>query len=210
MLRKLIAARACRLLRSSASRCSGSSPFRRPFRRARSGALHAESRERQDDVLRRRLRLLPREPGAGRQDPARRRARPEVAVRHFLRAEYLARSEATASASGARRISSPRCGRARRPTASTTYPAFPYTSYQKHAASTTCATCSRYLKTLPAVPGKVRDHDLPVPFQCAAHARRLEIPVPRRRAVHARPVRPAHWNRGAYLVNGPGHCAECH
>jgi mono/diheme cytochrome c family protein len=24
------------------------------------------------------------------------------------------------------------------------------------------------------------------------------------------PNRPAEWNRGAYLVNGPGHCAECH
>jgi mono/diheme cytochrome c family protein len=24
------------------------------------------------------------------------------------------------------------------------------------------------------------------------------------------PNRPADWNRGAYLVNGPSHCAECH
>ena len=24
------------------------------------------------------------------------------------------------------------------------------------------------------------------------------------------PAQPAEWNRGAYLVNGPGHCAECH
>jgi len=24
------------------------------------------------------------------------------------------------------------------------------------------------------------------------------------------PSKPASWNRGAYLVNGPGHCAECH
>src|SRR6185503_13929533 len=24
------------------------------------------------------------------------------------------------------------------------------------------------------------------------------------------PNRPAQWNRGAYLVNAPGHCAECH
>ncbi len=24
------------------------------------------------------------------------------------------------------------------------------------------------------------------------------------------PSRSAQWNRGAYLVNGPGHCAECH
>jgi mono/diheme cytochrome c family protein len=24
------------------------------------------------------------------------------------------------------------------------------------------------------------------------------------------PTRSAEWNRGAYLVNGPSHCAECH
>ena len=24
------------------------------------------------------------------------------------------------------------------------------------------------------------------------------------------PTKSAEWNRGAYLVNGPGHCAECH
>ena len=24
------------------------------------------------------------------------------------------------------------------------------------------------------------------------------------------PGKSAEWNRGAYLVNGPGHCAECH
>ena len=24
------------------------------------------------------------------------------------------------------------------------------------------------------------------------------------------PPRTRAWNRGAYLVNGPGHCAECH
>jgi mono/diheme cytochrome c family protein len=24
------------------------------------------------------------------------------------------------------------------------------------------------------------------------------------------PTQSAQWNRGAYLVNGPGHCAECH
>jgi mono/diheme cytochrome c family protein len=24
------------------------------------------------------------------------------------------------------------------------------------------------------------------------------------------PAQTAQWNRGAYLVNGPGHCAECH
>ena len=37
-------------------------------------AATAQSRERQDHVLRRRLRVLPRDPQSGGQDPARRRA----------------------------------------------------------------------------------------------------------------------------------------
>ena len=43
------------------------------------------------------------------------------------------------------------------------FPAFPYTSYQR-MRSRTCATCSRIIKTLPPVQGKVRDHDVPFPF----------------------------------------------
>ena len=38
----------------------------------------------------------------------------------------------------------------------------------------------------------------------------LEIPVHGRQAVHAGSSRSAQWNRGAYLVNSLGHCAECH
>ena len=50
-----------------------------------------------------------------------------------------------------------------------------------------------------------------VSVQYPPHARRLEVPVPRRQAVPARRAENRRqWNRGAYLVNGPGHCAECH
>ena len=34
--------------------------------------------------------------------------------------------------------------------------------------------------------------------------------VRRRQALRAGPARSAQWNRGAYLVNSLGHCAECH
>ena len=65
-----------------------------PGDRAGFGARAARRgpRQRQDDVLRRRLRLVSRDAAAGRQDPARRRARAEVAVRHVLRAEHFVRS----------------------------------------------------------------------------------------------------------------------
>ena len=90
------------------------------------------------------------------------------------------------------------------------FPAFPYPSYQ-HMTFDDVRDLFAFLKTLPAVQGRVRDHDVRFPFNIRRTLGLLEAVVPRRQAVRARPVanRPQ-WNRGAYLVNGPGHCAECH
>ncbi len=89
------------------------------------------------------------------------------------------------------------------------YPAFPYTSYQ-HMELNDVRDLFAYLKTLPAVPGKARPHDLRFPF----NERRL-LSGWKLLFLHGGPFvpdasKPAQWNRGAYLVNGPGHCAECH
>jgi mono/diheme cytochrome c family protein len=89
------------------------------------------------------------------------------------------------------------------------YPAFPYTSYQRIAVSD-LRDLFAYLKTLPAVSGKIRDHELPFPF----NIRRL-LGGWKLLFLDGKPFQPdaaqsAQWNRGAYLVNGPGHCAECH
>ena len=46
------------------------------------------------------------------------------------------------------------------------FPAFPYTSYQ-HARVNDVRDLFAYLKTLPPVAGKVRDHDVPFPFNVA-------------------------------------------
>lgn len=89
------------------------------------------------------------------------------------------------------------------------YPAFPYTSYQ-HMQLSDVRDLFAYLKTLPPVRGKVRRHDLKFPF----NARRLlggwKLLFLRGGPFVPDPSRSAQWNRGAYLVNGPGHCAECH
>jgi mono/diheme cytochrome c family protein len=66
------------------------------------------------------------------------------------------------------------------------------------------------LKTLDPVSGKVRGHDLPFPFNI-----RRNVGIWKLMFFDASPFVPdtAHspaWNRGAYLVNGLGHCAECH
>jgi len=89
------------------------------------------------------------------------------------------------------------------------YPAFPYPSYQRMKLDD-IRDLFAYLKTLPPVAGKVRDHDLPLQFRL----RRL-VGVWKFLFLDGRPLAPdprksAQWNRGAYLVNGPGHCAECH
>ncbi len=89
------------------------------------------------------------------------------------------------------------------------YPAFPYTSFQ-HMQLNDVRDLFAYLKTLPPVSGKVRRHDLNFPF----NERRL-LDGWKLLFLHGRPFVPdpshsAQWNRGAYLVNGPGHCAECH
>jgi len=89
------------------------------------------------------------------------------------------------------------------------FPAFPYTSYQ-HAKVEDIRDLFAYLKTLSPVPGKVRDHDVTFPFNI-----RRNVGIWKWLFMDDKPfvpdvARSAQWNRGAYLVNGLGHCAECH
>ncbi len=89
------------------------------------------------------------------------------------------------------------------------YPAFPYPSYQRIKLDD-ARDLFAYLHSLPAVTGEAPPHQLPLPFRW----RRL-IGAWDFLFVDGRPFAPdvsksAQWNRGAYLVNGPGHCAECH
>jgi len=89
------------------------------------------------------------------------------------------------------------------------FPAFPYTSY--HLAKVEdVRDLFAYLKTLPPVSGKVRDHDLPFPFNI-----RRNVGIWKSLFMDGKPfvadgAKSPQWNRGAYLVNGFGHCAECH
>jgi mono/diheme cytochrome c family protein len=89
------------------------------------------------------------------------------------------------------------------------FPAFPYTSYA-HARVSDIRDLFAYLRTLPTVSGKVRDHDVPFPFNV-----RRNIGIWKWLFMDSKPfvpdtARSAWWNRGAYLVNSLGHCAECH
>lgn len=89
------------------------------------------------------------------------------------------------------------------------YPAFPYTSYQRVSVDD-LRDLFAYLKTLPPVPGRVRDHDLPFPLTIRRLVGGWKFLFLDGQPFKPDPSQSAEWNRGAYLVNGPGHCAECH
>jgi mono/diheme cytochrome c family protein len=89
------------------------------------------------------------------------------------------------------------------------YPAFPFTSYTKVTRADTDAIFA-YLKSLPAV----RHAPTPDTLRWPYRMRSLMAPW---RALYfdegeytPDPARSAAWNRGAYLVQGLGHCNECH
>ncbi|MGO4705754.1 cytochrome c [Microvirga sp. 2MCAF38] len=89
------------------------------------------------------------------------------------------------------------------------YPAFPYASYQRMSVGD-LADLFGFLQTLPAVQGRAPDHELPFPFNI-----RRGLGLWKLAFLDGRPFMPdaaksPAWNRGAYLINGPGHCAECH
>jgi mono/diheme cytochrome c family protein len=89
------------------------------------------------------------------------------------------------------------------------YPSFPYTSYQRMTFND-LRDLFAYLKTLPAVQGRAPAHDLPFPFNIRRTLGIWKLLFVDGLPFQPDPNKPEDWNRGAYLVNGPGHCAECH
>lgn len=89
------------------------------------------------------------------------------------------------------------------------YPAFPYTSYQ-HMQIDDVRDLFAYLRTLPPVATPSQPHDIPFPFNVRRGLGLWQLFYVDGKAFVPDNSRDAVWNRGAYLVEGPGHCAECH
>ena len=89
------------------------------------------------------------------------------------------------------------------------YPAFPYPSYT-HVTREDSDAIFSYLRSLPPVEQVNRPHALRFPFstQAALAGWRALFFWPG--AWTEQPEQSAQWNRGAYLVQGLGHCAACH
>jgi mono/diheme cytochrome c family protein len=89
------------------------------------------------------------------------------------------------------------------------FPAFPYTSY-RHARREDVLDLFAYLKTLPPVAGKVSGHDVGFPFNIRRNIGIWKLLFMDDKPFVADGAKSQPWNRGAYLVNSFGHCAECH
>jgi mono/diheme cytochrome c family protein len=88
-------------------------------------------------------------------------------------------------------------------------PALPYTSYA-HMKPEDVLDIRAYLASLPAVTSPEREAEIP-----AAPLLRRGIGLWKWVGLDTTPWTPDtsqsdSWNRGSYLVNGPGHCQECH
>lgn len=89
------------------------------------------------------------------------------------------------------------------------YPAFPYTSY-RHMELGDVRDLFAYLKTLPPVQSRPGGNHLAFPFNIRRLLGVWKLLYLEGGPFQPDPAKSAQWNRGAYLANGPGHCAECH
>jgi len=96
-----------------------------------------------------------------------------------------------------------------RPDGSRLYPAMPYPSYTKMSREDVAAIRA-YLQTLEPVRNAVESNKLPFPLDIRAGMRAWDKLYFTEGEFKPDPQKSAEWNRGAYLVLGPGHCAACH
>lgn len=90
------------------------------------------------------------------------------------------------------------------------YPAFPYADYARMRPGD-IADLWAYLKTLPPVRGTVPDHKLGLPWSFRPGIGLWKLAFLDPAPVVALPAdASAAVRRGQYLVEGPGHCGECH
>jgi mono/diheme cytochrome c family protein len=89
------------------------------------------------------------------------------------------------------------------------FPAFPYPSYTR-AQLDDLVDLKAYLDTVKPVANDVRGHDLRFPFGFRPLLKGWQLLFFDRGPFEPDPNRSEIWNRGAYIVTGPGHCSECH
>jgi mono/diheme cytochrome c family protein len=96
-----------------------------------------------------------------------------------------------------------------RPNGQRLYPAMPFTAYTKMSRDDVRAIRA-YLNTVAPVRNQVVTNMLPFPFNIRTSMRVWNALYFTSGEFKPEPEKSSEWNRGAYLVQGPGHCAACH
>jgi mono/diheme cytochrome c family protein len=89
------------------------------------------------------------------------------------------------------------------------YPAMPYAYYTKMSRSDVLAIRA-YLNTVPPVHHEVVSNQLPFPYRIRSVMAVWDALYFKEGEFREDPSKSPAWNRGAYLVEGPGHCGACH
>jgi mono/diheme cytochrome c family protein len=89
------------------------------------------------------------------------------------------------------------------------YPAFPYTEYTR-VSDADADALHAYLRSLAPVRAPNRPHALHFPWNLPGLLDGWRLLYFRPARFEPDPARDAAWNRGAYLVQGLGHCGACH
>ena len=89
------------------------------------------------------------------------------------------------------------------------YPAFPY-NYFSHMPRADTDALFAYLQSLPPVANRPDRDRLPFPFNIRALVSVWNLLYLDKTTFAPDPAHSEQWNRGAYLVEGPAHCAACH
>lgn len=89
------------------------------------------------------------------------------------------------------------------------YPAFPYAFYAGLTDQDVADLWAAF-RTLPADPEPASTHELTFPFNLRFGLKPWRVAYHWSPDTNPDPERSDAWNRGKWLVNGPGHCGACH
>ncbi|EUK18578.1 c-type cytochrome [Commensalibacter papalotli (ex Servin-Garciduenas et al. 2014)] len=89
------------------------------------------------------------------------------------------------------------------------YPVMPYSAYSLMSTDEILAI-KAYLDQQPAIKNKVHQEDMVFPYNMRWAIRAWNWKNDTEGHFQSNPDKSAQWNRGKFLVEGPGHCAYCH
>jgi mono/diheme cytochrome c family protein len=89
------------------------------------------------------------------------------------------------------------------------YPAFPYDHFT-HVSDDDLKALYAFMMTRDPVSSPPPANQLPFPFSFRPVMAAWNLAFLKKGSAPSDPKQSADWNRGAYLAEGPGHCAACH